>query len=450
MIMSNSDPASVESLLQEFPICKQAYKIGEKDVLLGLLHTKYEGLVNIVDAITAVRSKGLSASVPSNREKIIALLDCRRRCEEIRSLNPPSASGLPDRPVNMDEVSTLLRLHDIAIFFMNEYCKSPFRLAWDSRKRIDRPSHLSKTEKIRFLRALYRWQIFANIFGPTERPVEKGQLQRCQDEVMWEDEIISNFTEDERWHLFFGTMPPWEVAEIWCVWQYFHHSYQAPYIDLELSLLKWGDANLAFVSESERIPANCVVERANDLFQCGRTVIPCLVAMGPEFFYRFLQMNCRDRRDLILVNARAVQYYVSECWFPSRVLPLLHPAEQFNFGDDFARLEERLATLPEHAGPNLAFKCYWPIVQKDQSFDDRLFNGEFGYLLGYRQWDWGYALWDADRLTEWEVPLDSETIIEKFKRTQTEDYIWDIWHCHRSEPGVLWNYLQRSDIRNST
>ncbi|THC98367.1 hypothetical protein EYZ11_002148 [Aspergillus tanneri] len=63
--------------------------------------------------------------------------------------------------------------------------------------------------------------------------------------------------------------------------------------------------------------------------------------MGPAFIFKFLNMNeFLDRRDLILVNG---------------CLPLLYPANRFNFGEDFDGLKTLLATLPPLERPNLAF-----------------------------------------------------------------------------------------------
>ena len=47
------------------------------------LQKSYDGLVDIQDAIAAIRSRGIYAVYPSNREKIIALLDVRRRSDEV-------------------------------------------------------------------------------------------------------------------------------------------------------------------------------------------------------------------------------------------------------------------------------------------------------------------------------------------------------------------------------
>ena len=83
-----------------------------------VLQKSYNGLVDTKDAIVAIRSRGMYAVYPSNRQSIIALLDAWRRSDEIRHLNSSDDSRiLPDKPAYIAEVIQLLHLHKTAIFF---------------------------------------------------------------------------------------------------------------------------------------------------------------------------------------------------------------------------------------------------------------------------------------------------------------------------------------------
>ena len=76
------------------------------------------------------------------------------------------------------------------------------------------PLRLFETEKVRWFRGFYRLQIFANIFGPFELLIQGFNADK-RDE--WTN---TTFTVEEAWCVFFGTMAPWEVAELGCVFQY--------------------------------------------------------------------------------------------------------------------------------------------------------------------------------------------------------------------------------------
>lgn len=137
--------------------------------------------MDVTDAITAVRSKKLHASLPANKEKIISLLDTRRRSDEIRGLRLPSAAIVPDTPANIDEIIQLIDLHRIATFLIDDYCKCAPCPKWMDREKWKNntlPLDLYKTEKVRWLRGFYRLQIFAYIFGPTELPIHESNADK--------------------------------------------------------------------------------------------------------------------------------------------------------------------------------------------------------------------------------------------------------------------------------
>lgn len=93
LILSNiSDIYSLRAIVLASPAYHQAYRPVRGRVLRYLLYKEYNGLVNVPDAVTVIRSKGLHVSLPFNKESIISLLDIRRRSDEI-----------PDNPVSIDE-----------------------------------------------------------------------------------------------------------------------------------------------------------------------------------------------------------------------------------------------------------------------------------------------------------------------------------------------------------
>ena len=115
------DLGSLCSLILASPAYHQAYQLVRHELLLVLLEASYDGLVDAADAIATVRSRGLYAIDVSNHERIIALLDERRRSDEIRQLSVSSAKILPEQPADVDETIQLLHLHSMASFLLEDY-----------------------------------------------------------------------------------------------------------------------------------------------------------------------------------------------------------------------------------------------------------------------------------------------------------------------------------------
>lgn len=261
ILSSVSDLQSLRSIVLASPACHHAYRRARDELLQNTLYKEYNGLVNVTDAITAIRSKGLHASLPSNKERIISLLDTRRRSDEIRRLGLPSAAIAPDTPASVDETIQLLDLHRMAIFLLNDYCSfAPYPKWMDQTKWENEvlPLNLSKTEKVRWLRGFYRLQIHANIFGPMEFSVHECSAWKSDD---WVDKM---FTLEEAWRVFFGTMAPWEVAELGCVFQYLHERYIEPYNEIAKHFSQYGRVSMNSLREDEQIPAGCSVMDADD------------------------------------------------------------------------------------------------------------------------------------------------------------------------------------------
>jgi hypothetical protein len=79
-------------------------------------------------------------------------------------------------------------------------------------------------------------------------------------------------------------------------------------------------------------------------------------------------------------------------------LPLLYPADRFNFGTDFDGLKEFLNTLQPHERPNVAWTQLWLGAGLDYP---EVFVDMFCYGEPSSCWDWGFALWSDERLAEW-------------------------------------------------
>jgi len=250
ILFKTHDLSSLRSLVFASPKYHQAYQFVRHELLQNLLKTSYDGLVDIADAIAAVRSRGLYAVHESFRERIIALLDERRRSDDIHQLSVSSTEILPDQPANVDETIQLLHLHRMASFLLEDYSRTAMCPKWmESAKWNDEilPIKLSKTEKRRFLRAFYRLQIYGNLFGPIEIPLNTEPPETENDwtyKRVW-DPGPPIFSEEEVWRFFFATTP-WEVEELCCFWRHCYTRWAAPYFEIADILL---DKDILFMNE---------------------------------------------------------------------------------------------------------------------------------------------------------------------------------------------------------
>ena len=171
ILLNVEDLDTVKSLVFASPEYHQAYLTIRHDILSMYLQKSYNGLVDTKDAIAAIRTRGMYAIYPSNRQSIIALLDAWRRCDEIRHLNLSDDSKiLPDRPANVAEVIQLLHLHKTAMFFLDDYCTHAECPQWmESTKWHNEimPLQLSRTENetlpAGFLPSADIWEYFLAI-----------------------------------------------------------------------------------------------------------------------------------------------------------------------------------------------------------------------------------------------------------------------------------------------
>ena len=406
---------SIKSLVFASPKYHQAYQIIRHDILIMHLQKSYDGLVDIQDAIAAIRSRGMYAIHPSNRERIIALLDARRRCDEIRKLNLSYSQTLPDKPANVDEIIQLLRLHNVAMFFHDDFCKNAECPQWKEPllwRSETLPLQLSRTEKRRFIRAFYRLQMYANIFGNIEISLEEKSPKR---ENRWNgynlDRSNFTFTNVDFWRLVMSPMAPWEVEELGCFWQYCFKRLAKSYNEIAESLLK-GEArfktrNIMEFPIHEQPPIQRYFYNVRDLGDHEISIRDGLVSMGPCFIKKVLrEQDFITRRNLVFANSVGNDHVFPEIWefylreYDEGPLPLVYPADNFSFGTDFAGLNELLDSLPDHERPNLLFRQRW--LENTNILDfPGVFEDMFSYAGRKKRWDWGYAFWDDERIIQW-------------------------------------------------
>lgn len=200
-----SDQYTLRSVVLASPVCHKAYLMVRPDLLYCILKKQYDEQL-LPEAIAAIRSKGLD--MENNAEKAIALLDIRRRAQEI--------GGRASEPASLDEIIELLHFHQEIHFFLEDYSQNAPRPAWIDPAQWPTflPLNLSNSEKRRFLRALCRLQTHAYIFGTREN--REDSIDGCS-QTSYNRWMYTTLHPTEAWRLFsepcsLGNAKKWDVC----------------------------------------------------------------------------------------------------------------------------------------------------------------------------------------------------------------------------------------------
>jgi hypothetical protein len=367
-----------------------------QEILSSLLKRQYGDLLDIADGITAVRSKGLWLNF--HEEEAIALLDAWRRKVEIRKLGLTPSIQL-DEPRSLEEIIQIFHLYRMLDFFLEDYAKSAPRPGWIQLEPTQwhqkiLPLDLSDTEKRRFIRGLCRLQIFFNIFGLREQ---------C-----WFDESPA-LEEENDWHLhtdyenntlFWDIMLPWECEELGCVWSYLKDKYKPISKEIATDLrnlvhniechLHWSS-----MSEEERPKRNHFIDVESYETQYDR-YFEILMSVGLGFLYRVLNADRLLRRNLVIANSA---HYAEDIGIPRCCSNWIMERPRIPLNQhDIPEFEQLWSTLPSHEQPNIGWKVAWLVPHTPR----RRFYWSFNEgRERCKDWEWGYALWDEERLERW-------------------------------------------------
>ncbi|OKL62597.1 hypothetical protein UA08_02377 [Talaromyces atroroseus] len=429
-----SDFTSLRALLLASREYYRAYDNIRPRILFELLFRQYNGQVDFVESLTTIRSKGLWAEDAKNTEDIIALLDFRRRASKEGNLPKYDHDSL-----TIKELVQLLKLHETASFLLEDYSKSLEQPDWwqSGTHGVWKPVRFSSNERTRFFRAFYRLQTWCHIFGHMEYyPIRPTR----ETDQFINDWYGKTFSAADAWRLLWGTMPPWEVEEVGCIWLYCDNKYLKIFEEIRDTLLERFvprypgapptvenhlDGDLVpegtpmssideLESERAHIPRIQPIQNTNFLSFAGMDGCSRrdeMIAIGLCFFAKVLRSNNEEREKAILNNLRR-PFWTSvdrELWQIGRLgnnerLPLLSPADRYERED----LADVISSWPLLEQPNQAWIKYWCAgtpLHPDIWLIYPLGHGVPTCALDTGEWDWGYVLWDTERILQWNPPV---------------------------------------------
>ncbi|CAG8895258.1 unnamed protein product [Penicillium egyptiacum] len=408
ILLEIPDLVSLKSIVLSSPIFHQAYLTVRLEALSGIVKDQWGVLLG--DAIAATRSRGLQFA--NHKQEAIAILDTWRRKEEIRDL--ALGSSIPiDELNNLEEIFNLFYLHKVFHFFLQEYDMKAPRPPWISNDQWEHsilPMNLSDTEKHRFIRALCRLQIYANVFSEYEHTTMTAENK-------WNSwggcgKNGSHHLYKEGYRLFFGAMPPWEFQEIGCLWAFFTTMFDHIYKEISVGLHDLVEKHMTTDPEYawqrpyfELLPDDIMPPWWNGVDRLSNVELiwkfsNSLALLGPDFVYRLLHGTPLIQRDMVMLNGNEdllrifPDMYLQEEW----MVPFIYPADRHAVQD----YEQLWSTLPSIEQPNLGWKQVHVMPETPEQTFEEAIDVE---CPRKSVWRWGYAIFDDERLTAWKAPL---------------------------------------------
>ncbi|KAL2015312.1 hypothetical protein VTK56DRAFT_5890 [Thermocarpiscus australiensis] len=197
-----SDLHDLKALVLASPVFYQQYRLDRKHVLSQVLVSTLGSF--LVDAHAVQRSATLYSPprplpLDAMRE-FIQNYTLRRFAVPELVLEDCTLADLVDMAAFQQSVARPLSLKCAALFLQH----------LDPSLEV---GSLSGTEQTRLLRALYRFQLYCNLFGQGPKP---GEYR-----------VVARLDNAETLALFFGAFNPWEVEEIDCIYTLIRNKYDA-------------------------------------------------------------------------------------------------------------------------------------------------------------------------------------------------------------------------------
>ncbi|KAL3470773.1 hypothetical protein BJX99DRAFT_263958 [Aspergillus californicus] len=408
ILKNAADYSTLKAAVHAAPIIHNAFLVAPTSIVKAIFQRQDGGLVNMSDAMAAIRSEGLS-----DRDELIALLDQRRR--DLYKTGPESPA----------EYIKLLRFHERAIWLLEDLKQNIRRpvLIGKTEWMKKLPLKLSIDEKRRIIRGIYRLQIQLNVFGPL---CPYDNVERARDR--FRDRV---FDAKDETGLFFMTMPPWEQEEINCarfvLWMGLLQKLGQTALKATLKQISAPGTRRPrieipfFPMESvnqvhyclKNAPSEFLLEFVADAVQQDDDGVNCIYSDSdedpddavdnPEYDtdpHSDGGWNSHD--DIVSDDDDDIAEGIFEEPF-EKLGPIrfTYPADQYCCDGNRGEFKKRLIDLPLEKQPNPGWLYIWSVIGYPQK--------RFLYSTLYVEDDpelfveWAYAFWDRERLVEWAI-----------------------------------------------
>ncbi|KAF5982008.1 hypothetical protein FBULB1_4510 [Fusarium bulbicola] len=388
--------SDLSALVHASPIFHEQYRL---DRAFWLWHCLQLEMGNVyIDAYIADQCNAREFRFKRTREKILLLIEDYK---SHRSLSTDIFTKHPDE----DEILSIVTFHSSVIRPLIHHYVSWTR---SNMAPLSSPKEISKTEERRIMRGLYRFQIFSNLFGPARhRGFRHGE---------------SLLGDEERLGLFLDGFEGWEVEEMLCINVFMHAKYDSVFQQVQWDLHP-DNPSFDIVRTGPHTPPGAfhLVDHS-EYHGCASGNALLTLPVSSEWHrtgivYRGLSVlssvfKAQDHLELVKVVSEEVVTAVDDLLFQSTEIFLQEQRRENQHSDRDQAQDDREKMLfggDSDESPPFAWVVFW----KER------YSNLFGDFIPRPLRQWGYIMWDSDRITN----TNAVAILEQeWKRVYTRPY----------------------------
>ncbi|KAF6223136.1 hypothetical protein HO173_013298 [Letharia columbiana] len=208
--------ASLSSIVHASPKYHQAYLGAREEILHAItIRTLQKNDIGLLDPWTAIHAPQLGYHITHRVEIVTEYLE-------------RYAQGRMDgsrRRLALQDSLAILSLQRKFTSLIARYCKATFSRNPFTQSSDDDPLLPSRSELHRLYRALWRYEIYSNFFGPSIGPSQEAIIRELS--IPGIELPDSAFSEKEIARNFFGLFPIHEVEEVACLQMYARDYYRS-------------------------------------------------------------------------------------------------------------------------------------------------------------------------------------------------------------------------------
>ncbi|KAH7229881.1 hypothetical protein BKA60DRAFT_603796 [Fusarium oxysporum] len=325
-----------------------------------------------VDAYIANQCNSPEFRMKRDRERILLFI------EDYKSHRSLMTDLLTKRP-DEDEILSIAAFHSSVIRpLINHY------VSWThaNMESLSSPKEIRRTEERRIMRGLYRFQIFSNLFGPAR---DVG--------FRYGDSLLE---EEERLGLFLDNFEAWEVEEMLCINAFMHAKYHSVFEEVQWDLHP-DNPSFDIVRTGPHTPPGAyhlVSDMSSEWYRNG------MVSKGLSVLSSVFKS--KDHLKLVEVVSEEIVVVVSDLLFRSTI-PFLQEQRRENQHSEKDQAQDDRAKMSfngdSYESPPLAWVVFWK----------EAYSNLFGDFVSRPLRQWGYVMWDSDRLAN----TDAVAILEQ-------------------------------------
>lgn len=210
ILASAPDFATLRDLVHASPVYHRAYASAKAIILSALIQTQQVPGTE-VDSLGVLLSLDYADGMQDHLHEVIAFLDryrhARGRGRWVNNKNPPLPVRWRPLQTDIDDLITVVKFQNLTEYLTDQYLDMEFQNTRYGSIKTGGKITISLEERMRIHRAIYRLQIYYNLFGSVES-TSRMQIHNLFGGP-WNCRAI--------WWLFFQTFPRWEHQEMWTI-----------------------------------------------------------------------------------------------------------------------------------------------------------------------------------------------------------------------------------------